>query len=378
MGEDLERRGSMRRRYSRGIHPEQEGAPIYIPAASEKRWKSVLIPVIVVVNIVMFVITMYVNNCPHNTANDKCIAKFLGRFSFQPYSENPLFGPSAQTLQNMGGLDTDKVIHDNQGWRLVTCMWLHAGVIHILANMLSLLVIGIKLEQEFGFVKIGIIYLLSGLGGSLLSSLFLQNRISVGASGAVFGLLGAMLSELITNWSIYESKCGALCTLIVVVAINLAVGILPHVDNFAHIGGFIVGFLAGFVLLMQPQRGYVNYANMPQGSIVHFEGKPSKHKIYQYIFLVVALILLIVGISVVMVLVLRGVNGNKNCSWCHYLSCVPTSKWKCDDAASTAYCTTLQTGNSVQVTCSSNNQTTLTTPNQSESYLQSLCVQLCS
>jgi len=55
-------------------------------------------------------------------------------------------------------------------------------------------------------VRIGIIYLFSGFGGSVLSSLFIRNNISVGASGALFGLLGAMLSELITNWSIYSNK----------------------------------------------------------------------------------------------------------------------------------------------------------------------------
>lgn len=54
-------------------------------------------------------------------------------------------------LQKMGALDVKKVVHQHQGWRLITCNWLHGGVLHILANMLSLLVIGIRLEQEFGF-----------------------------------------------------------------------------------------------------------------------------------------------------------------------------------------------------------------------------------
>lgn len=53
----------------------------------------------------------------------------------------------------MGALEVSKVVDENQGWRLVTCMWLHGGVFHLLANMLSLLVIGIRLEQEFGFSK---------------------------------------------------------------------------------------------------------------------------------------------------------------------------------------------------------------------------------
>lgn len=55
-------------------------------------------------------------------------------------------------------------------------------------------------------VRIGLLYIISGLGGSLFSGLFIQSNISVGASGALFGLLGAMLSELITNWTIYANK----------------------------------------------------------------------------------------------------------------------------------------------------------------------------
>jgi len=54
-------------------------------------------------------------------------------------------------LQKMGALDVDRVVHGHQGWRLITCMWLHGGVFHLLANMLGILFIGIRLEQEFGF-----------------------------------------------------------------------------------------------------------------------------------------------------------------------------------------------------------------------------------
>lgn len=61
-------------------------------------------------------------------------------------------------------------------------------------------------------VRVGFIYLLSGIGGSILSALFIQRSISVGASGALFGLLGAMLSELLTNWTIYTNKVRILCS----------------------------------------------------------------------------------------------------------------------------------------------------------------------
>lgn len=372
---DVERKGSMGRRWgaSNGVYPEQQQHdPSFQPAAFppppvERHRISLLVPFFVIVNVVMFILTMYFNNCPKNAG--QCVATFLGRFSFQPLSENPLLGPSSITLRKLGALDTSKVIYDHQGWRLITCIWLHAGVVHILANMLSLLFIGIRLEQEFGFLKIGIIYLLSGFGGSLLSALFLQNQISVGASGALFGLLGAMLSELLTNWTIYANKCAALTTLVLVVALNLAVGILPHVDNFAHIGGFISGFLLGFVLLVRPQFGWISGANLPPS-----QRKP-KHMLYQHVFLVLALVILVVGFTTVVVLVFRGVDGNKTCKWCHYLSCVPTSRWKCD--SSSASCTESQMGNMIQLTCSSNNKTS-SVPLTNSASLSELCTQLCT
>jgi membrane associated rhomboid family serine protease len=54
-------------------------------------------------------------------------------------------------LQKLGALVWDKVVHEHQGWRLLTCIWLHAGVVHLLANMLSLVLIGLRLEQQFGY-----------------------------------------------------------------------------------------------------------------------------------------------------------------------------------------------------------------------------------
>ncbi|MBA0594607.1 hypothetical protein Gorai_011507, partial [Gossypium raimondii] len=240
----------------------------------------------------------------------------------------------------MGALDVIKVVHKHQAWRLISCIWLHAGVFHILANMLSLLFIGIRLEQEFGFVRIGLLYLFAGFGGSLMSALFIQAGISVGASGALFGLLGSMLSELITNWTIYANKArkipalAALLTLIFIVVINLAVGLLPHVDNFAHIGGFISGFLLGFVFLIRPQFGYVSKKHIPTGYIVT-SNKP-KHKPYQYILWLVSMILLVLGFTFGLILLFRGVNLNDQCSWCHYMSCVPTKLWSCKSQQ--AYC----------------------------------------
>ncbi|KAL5670713.1 hypothetical protein ACJX0J_022934, partial [Zea mays] len=163
-----------------------------------------------------------------------------------------------------------KICWSRSGWRCKSCSLLSVPTIH--------------------FIRIGAIYLLSGFGGSMLSALFLRNNyISVGASGALFGLLGSMLSELLMNWTIYSNKAAAIITLLFIMALNLAIGILPHVDNFAHIGGFATGFLLGFVLLATPQFSWMESHELPHTN------QPPKYKAYQYILWVVALVLLLVG-----------------------------------------------------------------------------------
>ncbi|KAL6508985.1 hypothetical protein OROHE_021544 [Orobanche hederae] len=147
---------------------------------SPKKWFPWLVPTIVTVNIVVFIIVMYINNCPANP-DDKCVGEStLGRFAFQSTHENPLLGPStatllvppimgphesrlatcnfgrigtllSQRLLKIGALEVKKVVEERQVWRLLSCMWLHAGTFHVLANMLSLFFFGLRLEQEFGF-----------------------------------------------------------------------------------------------------------------------------------------------------------------------------------------------------------------------------------
>ncbi|KAJ0962090.1 hypothetical protein J5N97_029918 [Dioscorea zingiberensis] len=272
---------------ARGNNASALGACFY---EEEGAWTPWMVPLFVGANVAVFIASMYVNNCPSYDPPYGCVARFLGRFSFQSLRQNPMLGPSSETLEKMGALEWGKVVHGHEGWRLLACIWLHGGVFHLLANMLSLVVIGIHLEQQFGFVRIGIIYLLSGFGGSVLSLLFIKNGISVGASGALFGLMGAILSELIINWTIYSNKVAALLTLLVIIVLNLAVGILPHVDNFAHIGGFFTGFLLGFVLLMRPQFNWMEHHVLPPES----QAK-SEYRVYQYVLLVVALFFITSG-----------------------------------------------------------------------------------
>lgn len=313
---DLESGGATKIRSTNNSYP-----PSYFLDSTERQWTPWLVPMIVVANISMFIVIMFVNDCPNKNnrgfhGGGDCVASFLGRLSFQPLKENPLFGPSPLTLDRLGALDWRKVVYMHQGWRLFSCMWLHAGVFHLLANMLSLGFIGVHLEQHFGFVRVGTIYIFSGFGGSILSLLFIHQSISVGASGALFGLLGAMLSELLTNWTIYTNKGCALLTMFTIIVVNLALGILPHVDNFAHIGGFFTGFLLGFTLLLRSVESSEDSVG-------------SKYTVFQWFSFFISWFLLIGGFSVGLVMLFRGENVNRHCSWCHYMSCVHTSKWNC-------------------------------------------------
>lgn len=364
-----------RRRVSDDKSPKP--SPKRPPPSLFKKHKSQAVPMFVAANVVLFVVAMWINNCPRNS--DNCVGEvFLGRFAFQSLKENPLLGPSGATLQRLGALEMKKLVEKHQIWRLFTCQWLHAGVVHIFANMLSLVLVGIRLEEEFGPVKIGLLYVISGVGGSLLSSLFIRSTISVGASGALFGLLGGMLSELLTNWTIYENKLLALSILMLIITMNLAMGILPHVDNFAHGGGFFTGFLLGFIILIRPQYAWVKQKHFPSSYKANMTPSQPKYKPYQFVYLGISLAILITGFVVGLVLLLRGVDGNEHCSWCHYLSCMPTPLWKCKSMQ--AYCESNITDDKLNLKCLSNgkNAAYMWTGGNSTSVLEQLCSQLCN
>lgn len=128
-------------------------------------------------------------------------------------------------------------------YRLGTSVFLHAGLIHLLCNMYSLYIIGPQLESFFGKVKYSIIFIGSGIIGNLLSMAFLQDRyVAVGASGAIFGLLGALL-YFGYHYRVYLS--GVIKSQIIpLIILNLALGfMIAGINNLAHIGGLTGGIL---------------------------------------------------------------------------------------------------------------------------------------
>lgn len=140
------------------------------------------------------------------------------------------------------GANVDTLTKNGDYYRLFTSMFLHIGILHLLCNMYSLYIIGKEVENVFGKVKYLIIYLLSGIAGSILSLAFNHNTICAGASGAIFGLLGALLYF----GYYYRTYLGATLTrsIIPVIVLNLIIGFTSSgIDNAAHIGGLVGGIL---------------------------------------------------------------------------------------------------------------------------------------
>lgn len=137
-------------------------------------------------------------------------------------------------------------------WRIISSIFLHSGFLHIAMNMVILNDISKTVERLLGSFKFLIMYLIAGAGGSLFSLFFTPVGVSVGASGAVFGVFGALMAFLllhrkeIPNAIFVES----FKSLFAFVLLNILIGFASqHTDNAAHIGGLLFGFLEGLVLL---------------------------------------------------------------------------------------------------------------------------------
>lgn len=152
-----------------------------------------------------------------------------------------------QVLLNLGG-KFGPLIDNGEIFRLVTSNFLHGGIIHLAFNMYALYSIGPQVEEFYGRVKYIIIYLFSGVGCSFLSYYMSPNTLSIGASGAIFGLLGALFIFALKNKNIL--KKGAIGSLLMIIGVNLYIGMtLPNIDNYGHIGGLIVGVILGGILI---------------------------------------------------------------------------------------------------------------------------------
>lgn len=178
--------------------------------------------------------------------------------TFLVYGAMTLAGGSqnAQVLVNFGA-KYNPLILAGQWWRFITPIFLHMGFEHILFNMVTLYFIGIQIEAIFGHWRYLAIFLLSGIGGNLASFAFNPNAISAGASTAIFGLFGAFLMLGESFWeNPYIRQMTK--TFLLFIVLNLAFGLFSvGTDMWGHIGGLIIGFLAGYIVGV-PKLGQIS------------------------------------------------------------------------------------------------------------------------
>jgi len=135
-----------------------------------------------------------------------------------------------------------KIINDLEIWRLFTSMFLHGDALHLFSNMVSLLIFGAYVELSYSKFQFLIIYIISGLIGSIFSMLLLPlNTISLGASGAIFGLIGAAVSIQIVRRDTPLIFLGLIYVFYFVFS-----SFSPNVNYFAHIFGLLAGLIIGF------------------------------------------------------------------------------------------------------------------------------------
>ena len=146
-----------------------------------------------------------------------------------------------------GAMYAPDILYNGKYYELFTSMFLHFGFQHLMSNMISLGVMGWQLESAIGRIRYLLIYLLSGIGGNLLSLAadvyMVENmQVSAGASGAIFGIIGALLYIAIRNYGRVGSVSGRGIVFMIVITFYYGYS-NTGVDNYAHIGGLISGFL---------------------------------------------------------------------------------------------------------------------------------------
>ncbi|GAA6059626.1 hypothetical protein JCM10212_004129 [Sporobolomyces blumeae] len=202
---------------------------------------------------------------------------------------------------------TDGAGGPNQSFRFFVPIFLHAGVVHLLLNMVAQCFSSAQIERMMGTPKFLVLYLASGIFGFVLGSNFaLVGQPSVGASGAIFGTHAALLFDLLAHWKIEFQPKRKLFWLVVEIVIGFGLGWVPGIDNFAHLGGFAMGLVSSLLLF----------------PIVH-----SPSRAHRYAFYALRLVALPLAIVMFVVLVKNFYTSDpaENCSWCRYLSCWPTA-----------------------------------------------------
>ncbi|KAL9625234.1 MAG: hypothetical protein Q9160_000636 [Pyrenula sp. 1 TL-2023] len=229
----------------------------------------------------------------------------------------------------------------NQWFRFIIPMFLHAGIVHIGFNLLLQLTMGREVEMLIGSLRFALVYFSSGIFGFVLGGNFAASAIaSTGASGCLFGILALTLLDLIYSWGERKSPGRDLLFLLLDIVISFVLGLLPGLDNFSHIGGFLMGLVLGICILHSPNAlreriglsstytpmGGVPTASNTEGGVGAFAKKPvgffKGRKPLWWVWWVIRAGALL-GILVAFIVLLNNFYKYRDtCSWCKYLSCL--------------------------------------------------------
>jgi len=160
---------------------------------------------------------------------------------------------NSEVLRLFGAVAYPFVFTDGEFFRLFTAMFLHIGLMHFVYNALSTYIFGTRVERHFGQVQFLVIYLASGLLGNVAQICYSQNSLAAGASGAVFGLMGATLAMT----QITRKRLDGLSfyVMLIFMLVGLAHGFFePNVGNAAHVGGLVTGYAIGLLFSLYERK----------------------------------------------------------------------------------------------------------------------------
>ncbi|KAL3791743.1 hypothetical protein HJC23_007510 [Cyclotella cryptica] len=190
-------------------------------------------------------------------AQTAILAAMMIQCGVAPMNINPMIGPYPDALNYWGAKNSVLIIDDGEFWRLITPIFLHAGVIHLFGNIMVQIESGNRWEKEWGSLIWIIIYIGSAFGSSILSAIVMPDQISVGSSGAVMGLFGGKFAEIVllcceksetrVEKADERSRKEQACEVVGGIILVMAMSFIPYVDWAAHLGGLAAGFVIGLV-----------------------------------------------------------------------------------------------------------------------------------
>lgn len=166
---------------------------------------------------------------------------------------------SSENIINFGAI-YKPLIMNGEYWRIITGIFLHGGVYHLVSNMVVFYILAMNFEKFYTVKKVVAIYFISGIAGAIFS-ISMSNGPSVGASGAIFGVMGATGYYLIKNKEIFNEinkRTGKAVIIVGIIWILQGMG-TPLTDNYAHIGGFAGGIISAFILKGRNELEYREY-----------------------------------------------------------------------------------------------------------------------